>query len=375
MKKIIYFLLVILLIGCSNKKEQSNSIKATNNNELTKNEPAIIQNTEDKTNINVLEQETSSEPGHTGRVTSVVFSSDGKQIISSSYEDKYIRIWDVATGQEIKTILADDKGINLLKLSPDEKYIVTVSYSDTIIIRDKNTGKELRRIKEFKEDYVKSMEISPDGNQIAVVYRNHTSPGYEDTLRVRLFDITTCKQIPTSLGYLEKVTLIAFNPDGSLIITGSSDSGEIKIWDTAKDQELRNISEDLYKVDFISFSPDGKYIISRSEVGLNRYITIWDTNTGIKIRNISIYLNSLPIAISPDGNMIATNYYKSDIIYLIDVNTGRDINTISGFSGHTNTIYCLAFSSDGKMIASGSEDKSIKLWDVATGKEIRTMGE
>jgi len=373
MKKVIYLLLVIFLIGCSNKKEHANSIN-TNNNDSSKNKPAIIQNIELENQINIQEQETVPKPGHTGRVTSVVFSSEGKQIISSSYDDKYIRIWDVATGQEIKTILADDKGINLLKLSPDEKYIVSVSYSDTIIIRDKNTGKELRRIKEFTEDDVKSMEISPDGNKIAVVYHNHTSPGYEDTLRIRLFDITTCKQIPTSLGYLEKVTLIAFNPDGSLIITGSFDNGEIKIWDTAKDQELRNISEDLYRVDFISFSPEGKYIISRSDVGLNRYITIWDANTGIKIKNISIYLNSLPIAISPDGNMIATNYYKSDIIYLINVNTGRDINTISGFSGHTNTIYCLAFSPDGKMIVSGSADKSIKLWDVATGKEIRTMG-
>ena len=380
MKKIICFLLVIFLIGCSNKKEQSNSINA-NNNDSSKNKPAIIQNIELENTVNIIAQETNSKPGHTGEITSLVFSSDGKQIISCSYDDKYIRIWDVTTGQEIKTLLHDhfdNKYISFIRLSPDEKYIVSSSYSG-INIWDRNTYKELISIYGFfsENESIMSIDITPDGKQIVAVCRNTTSPGREDITKIKLYDITTGKKIQTFLEYIKKVTSFAFSPDGNRVITSSFDDGEIKIWDVATEQELRTISEDLYQVNFISFSPNGKYFISRSESRINfsRYITIWDANSYIKIRDISISENFVPIVFNQNGSIIATIPYDGRNIQLIDIVTGKEIKTISVISGNRGEVTCLAFSPDGKMIVSGSDDKSIKLWDVATGKEIRTMGE
>jgi len=327
--------------------------------------------------INIYAQETVSKSGHTGSVASVAFSPDGKLIVSCSFENGTIIIWDVATGQEIRTLFADSKGVGSVRFSPDGTYIISRSddLPGTINIWDRNTGKELKRISGSASEAIISMDISSDGRQITYVYHKYTSPFQEDIYGIRLFDITTGKQIQSFLENIERATSIAFSPDGTRIITCSFDDRIIKIWDAATGQELRTISEDLDSVDFISFTPDGKYIVSRSrpKQTFSTTIIIWDANTGMKIRGISAEY-FCPIAIHPDGSQIATVPYRRNKIRLIDVTTGKDIKTASEFTGHTDEIKSLAFSPDGKLIVSGSSDKSIKLWDAATGKEIRTMG-
>jgi len=326
-------------------------------------------------NVNILSQETSSEPVHTGSVTSVIFSSDGKQIISGSPYDKNIKIWDVATGQEIKSLLTDSDGVDDLRISPDGKQIIFSSFELPGIIRiwDKNTGKKLRMIFSFTHGPVKSMDLSPDGRQIAVVF----DESYDDDIsRICFFDANTGKLIRTF--FAEDADIIVFSPDGKRFAISYPNKKKIKIFDSITVQEILTISEDEGWVYFLSFSPDGNHIIS-SDTSIKTYkpiITIWDANTGMKKTIISTKPERYsPIAISPDGNLIVFVPDNKKTIGLFDITAGKEINTVSDFSGHTDNIKSLAFSPDGKIIVSGSADKSIKLWDVATGKEIRTMGE
>jgi len=152
----------------------------------------------------------------------------------------------------------------------------------------------------------------------------------------------------------------------------------IIIWDPVTGQEILTISEDVRWANFIAFTPDGKYIISNvySKQKTVPFINIYDANTGKKKTIISTKPEQYsPIAISPDGNLIAFVPNNKKTIGLFDITADKEINTVSDFSGHTDKIKSLAFSPDGKMLVSGSADKSVKLWDVATGKEIRTMGE
>jgi len=327
--------------------------------------------------VNIFAQEPVPKSGHTGSVTSVVFSPDGEQIVSGSFDDQYIRIWDVATGQEIRTLMVNDNSISYLNLSPDGKYIVAASTSSsgTINIWDRNTGKELRNVLGFINEYIMSLDISPDGKKIAALYLNFSSPNQEYITKIRLFDINTGKQLKTFLDYIIDISSFAFSPDGKQIITYSFNSS-IKFWNTATGKENKSISENVDGINYISFSPDEKYIISRanSKDKNNTFITIWDAFKGMK-KNVISSDYFTPIAISPDGNMIAFVPLNERLIRLFDIVKGKNIKTVSDFSGHTDKILSLAFSPDGKMLVSGSDDKSVRLWDVATGKEIRTMGE
>jgi len=326
--------------------------------------------------VNVLAQETGSKSGHTGPVTSVVFTPDGKQIVSGSFKEKTIRIWDVATGREIRNIISDINGVDGLRLIPDGKQIISSSFNLPGIIRiwDKDTGKELRTISDFAYQPILSMDLSPDGKQIAAIY-DEFYEDENDISRIVFYNADTGRQIRTI--FTEGAGSITFSPDEKQIATCHPDNKKIKIWDLVTGQEILTISEDVIWLNFLTFTPDGKYIISKaySKQTHDPVITIWDANTGKKNTIISEKPEQFsPIAISPDGNLMAIVLYREKLISLFDIATGEKINTISNFSGHTDKISSLAFSPDGKMLVSGSADKSIKLWDVATGKEIRTMG-
>jgi WD40 repeat protein len=326
--------------------------------------------------VNILAQETGSKSDHTSSVSSVVFSPDGKQIVSGSYEDKNIKIWDVATGREIRNIYSDINGVNNLKISPDGKQIISSSFDLPGIIKiwDINTGKELRTILNSSNGPIESMDLSLDGRQIVVVY-DEFYDDKDDIKRICFFDANTGKLIRAI--FTKDASKIAFNPDGKRIATSHPNNEKIRIWDSVTRKVILTISEDVGWVNFLFFSPDGNHIISSatSKETYKPIFTIWDANTGKKKIILSTKPEQYsPIAISPDGNLIAFVSDKKKTIGLFNITADKEINTVSDFSGHTDKIKSLAFSPDGKMIVSGSTDKSVKLWDVATGKEIRTMG-
>jgi WD40 repeat protein len=295
--------------------------------------------------------------GHTDRVESVAFSPDGKQIISAS-DDKTIKLWDVVTGREIRTFSGHTHRVESVAFSPDGRQVLSGSWDHTVKLWDAATGSEIRTFTGHTS-IVNSVAFSPDGKQVL-------SGCYDKT--IKLWDTATGNEIRTFSGHTDYVLSVAFSPDGKQVLSGCHDK-TIKLWDVATGSEIRTFTGHILQVETVAFSPDGKQVLS----GAERSVKLWDTATGQEIRSFTGHTNNVnSVAISPDGLYVTScsGLFSSDnTVKLWDITTGRIIRT---FAGHTDDVFSVKFSPNGNQIISVSNG-TIKLWDIATGREIRNF--
>ena len=217
-------------------------------------------------------------------------------------------------------------------------------------------------------DLVTSLAISPDSKTLA---------SGSDDKTIKLWNLATGEQIRTLTGHSDLVNSVAISPDGKTLASGSRDK-TIKLWNLATGEQIRTLTDHSSSVESIAISPDGRILAS------TRYKTIklWDIATGEQIRTLTGHSDSVTsLTISPDSKILASSsnrdvYAEVDqdmldkTIRLWDIATGEQIRTLTG---NSDTVKSLAISPDSKTLASGSRDKTIKLWNLATGEQIRTL--
>jgi WD40 repeat protein/serine/threonine protein kinase len=278
--------------------------------------------------------------GHTGPVTSVTFSPDGKRMASSSY-DHTTRVWDAQTGQEL---FSRKGGGNNVAFSPDGKRL-----SNGEKVWDAQTGQELVTIKGAGD----GVTFSPDGKRLAT-----TSKDDSNTLKV--WDAQTGHDLFTIKGHIDYVIGLAFSPDGKRLASASADH-TVKLWDAQTGKELLSIKH-ASRVYDVAFSPDGKRLASASDDGT---VTVWDAQTGEK--RLTIKGGGSMVVFSPDGGRLAT--IVSDPVGAVkvwDAQTGQELLTFR----HSGGARGVAFSPDGKRLASaGSWDHLVKVWDAQKNAE------
>ncbi len=347
---------------------------------------------------------------------SLVFSPDGKTI-ASELEDRTIRLWDVATGKQNKIIKGNNHTpMSVVAFSPDgENLACWNSNNGTFCLWDVVTGKQKKLIKGHLTAFWHwNLEISPDMQTFAV-------KGNKD---IYLWSLKTRKYKKTLGEHKKTISDVVFSPDGKTLASGSSDN-TIRIWDVATGENMMTIKGNRTAVHEVLFSPDGKtlasvhqdYIIrlwdavsgkhkrtftgsyqaiskavfspdGKTLVGFShRYrqiggLSVWDVATGkYKYFRMNDKRDVAKMLFSPDGKTLAIIFFwhfndrdkdnQTNQIDLWDVPIGQHKYTLR----HAKAISSMSFSPDGKKLASGGLDLTVRLWDVTTGQQKQMLSD
>ncbi|KAL5335585.1 WD40-repeat-containing domain protein [Aspergillus crustosus] len=302
--------------------------------------------------------------GATSPVYAVVFSPDGQQIASGSNDA--IHLWNAATGDLQKTLPSSP--CRSVVFSPDSKQFAAGFVDGKIHIWDAEGN--LQNSLASDSCIFHALAFSADGKQIAT--------GSSDTT-VRRWDITI-DVMPNAPGHSGMVTGMAISPDGKLIASGSAPDENIKLWDAATGKLLKTLAGPVFSV---FFSPDNRLIVSYHKQKVN----VWDAATGDLHFSPESDDAFESVAFSPDSKQLATGHLNGNIC-LWDTVTGALLKALAGHKNRAGSmkvselvgadffdlnVKALAWSADSKLLASGSSDRTTKLWDPATGDLLKTL--
>ena len=299
--------------------------------------------------------------GHKSQINNIIISPDGMTILSKS-TDNTVHLWNAITGQLLNTFDGFTEDVATVSFSPDGNTIASGSSDKKVRLWNVATGQLLNTLTGHTS-YIHSVCYSADGKTIA-------SGGADTT--VRLWDAITGEHIRTLTGHKRSVKSVFFTADGQIV--GSSDSDSIlRLWDAKTGDHLKTLNGEM-------ISPDGKLIIQieHGQVeGDDSFLYLSDVDTG-KLRKQVTYSGSFGFeCFSPDGKLFVMTDSNNSIIELWDVGTVQIVKTYSGHVslpfGGGGTITTVRFSKDVSTIASGSLDKTVRLWSINKGEPLKTL--
>ncbi|WP_026734545.1 serine/threonine-protein kinase [Fischerella sp. PCC 9605] len=280
-------------------------------------------------------------------VLSVAISPDDKTIVSNSGDT--IKLWSLATGQEISTLTGHSDRVNVVGVTPDGQTLVSGSEDKTIKLWNLARGQEIRTL-DGHSNSVHTIAISPDGKILA---------NGSDDKTIKVWNLTTGEEIRTLRGHSSWVRSMAFSPDGQTLVSGSRDK-TIKVWNLTTGKEIRTLDGHSQTVTSIAITSDGKTLISGSD---DKTIKLWNLKTGEEIRTLTGHSGGVrSVVISRDGQTLASGS-GDKTIKLWNLKTGEAIRTLAG---HGDGVQSLAFSQNGNILVSGGFDNTIKIWRLSS---------
>ena len=271
---------------------------------------------------------------------------EGEQLANSPEELEKLIQDSIAPFGEIKSIT----------YNPDGQSLTAVYQDNTIRMWEIATGKELRHLQRHIDKVNSSAAHSPDGQQRA--------SGSSET--VQILDVATGRELIRLKGHTNRVTSVAYSLDGKQVASGSTD-GTVRIWEVATGKELMRLERDMDDVHSVAYRPDGQQLASGSK---NNTVGLWELTTGkerMRLKGHTARVTS--VAYHPDGQQLVSGS-DDKIVRIWEIATGKELRQLQG---HTDEITSIAYSPDGQQLASSSFYGIVRVWEVATGKELMQL--
>ena len=304
--------------------------------------------------------------GHTGTVSHVAFAADGRRLASLSgwgslnyTEDQTVRVWHIGELAGTSVLAGHTSYIYPVAYSPDGKWIASGSWDRTIRLWEAESGEGCAELRH--PEVVRALAYGPDSSWLV--------SGCQGDEALRIWNTATAK-LEKELPLPESTTIqaIAVSPDGAYIAAADSNgNATIRATTTgAVVHSFRVTASGDKKA--LAYSRDGRFLAGTGEDIAQ--IDLWNTQTGDLSVRLAGHTGAVcGLAFSADGRLLASA--SSDrSVRVWDV---PNATCVAVLAGHTDQVYSAAFHPDGKRLASGGRDRAVWLWDLATGLDVARL--
>jgi eukaryotic-like serine/threonine-protein kinase len=288
--------------------------------------------------------------GHKGAVVCALFLADGRSVISGGL-DRTLRIWDAAESRELRALEGAPDRIDAMALSQDGRLLAMASGPTQVAnLWDLATGKE--RFAWPSKGRVFGVAFAPDGKSVAT--------GNGDG-SVQIYSVARGTHLQTITGHSHAVLAVAWGPAGDTIATASDDN-TVRHWHVRTGTPLNIFTGYPSRAWCVAYAPDGRTLATTGRDGTVR---IWEPSRTRPVIQLGDGLPAtLTLAMAPDRPALATGH-TDGAVRIWDLAARRMLTELRG---HNHSVTALAWSADGRLLAS-SGDWTIRLWDVAAGRE------
>jgi WD40 repeat protein len=305
----------------------------------------------------------------------------GGSTVAASVEGKFVKVWDVATGRLVRSVslaieatpMAKDfqkelgsampaPSAGLLAFSANGGHVAYQSGMSSLRVVDLATGRSAAPIE---------LPSTPDSPAMPVaIALNHdgsrlSSADFTNTLY--FFSVPGAQLLAALPSTREVVTALAFSPDGRFLATNHGE--DTSVWDLTAGTQSFTIPTAVAPPSGLAFSADSSSLIVPAT---DQLVKLWNPATRQETRSLPIEAAGLtaPVAISADGHLLAFQHRGGTELQIVDIASGNLLHTLAG---NDFGVSALAFSPDGRVLASGAGNGSLKLWDVSSGSELHTL--
>lgn len=308
-------------------------------------------------------------------VACVAFSPDGKKLYSTVKDDRFLRSWDVATGQELRRYEGHAGGSLCMALSADGRTLLAGAGDSCIRLWDTETGKELFAANGHS-GRIFNLAFAADGKTLVSAGRDG---------RLRFWDLAAARELHRAGDDADFIGFVVFSPDGRFAATGRHDDESVQLWDMKTGTPLREIDCPHRGINGLAFSKDGKTLATLGEQDV---LTLWEVETGKEIRHwtaqpkqqgvVRVFGPGMPkpVAFAPDGKLVATVLFDNTIrpiLHLWETATGKHVRNFPLSDNQGENVLRLLFAPDGRTLVTASQQNILTVWDPATGKQLHKL--
>jgi RNA polymerase sigma factor (sigma-70 family) len=293
--------------------------------------------------------------GHEGPVGCLAWSADGKTLASGA-DDNTVRLWDVAGGKETRRFEGEGSIVATAFVAGGAT-VVSAGVDQTVRLWDRAAGKEQRRLGAYSAR-LRSLAVSPDGRTLAIAVGDFNKPG-----ELVLWDLAAGRQVCRLPQALE-LACLAFSPDGKTLAAGSVSGdavGELRLWEVSSRRELHCFRGHRGNVLGVAFSPDGRLLAS---AGFDKTLRVWEVDTAKEVRRLDAPSLLHKVAFTPNGKTLVAQG-PEHVLRFWDLG-GKEA---FAFEAHRQGVIGATYSADGKRLLSRSQDE-VRLWDTAAQRQL-----